>query len=96
MQHEQGKVIGVIVHMFVDQKKLNRTLAIDSPFQTFAVGPLVEFMDYVALSLHTPETLSSLSKTKISLFNAHLALFVRRMTQLWSHNSIGKYCDLVN
>ena len=31
---------------FVDQtKNLNRTLAIDSPFQTFAVGLLVEFID---------------------------------------------------
>ena len=29
-----------------------------------------------------------LSKSRISIFNVHLALFVRRMT---SHNSIGKY-----
>ena len=46
-----GKVIGVGVHiyiciyMFVDKKKLNRTLAIDSPFQTFTVELLVEFID---------------------------------------------------
>ena len=45
-----AKVIGVgfqkiYVYMFVDQKKLNCTLAIDSPFQTFAVGLLVEFID---------------------------------------------------
>ena len=33
------------IGMFVDKKKLNRTLAIDSPFQTFAVGLLVEFRD---------------------------------------------------
>ena len=39
-----GKEIGVDVHMFVDQNKLNRTLAINSPFQTFAVGHLVEFI----------------------------------------------------
>ena len=49
-QRERGKVIGVGVHiyvyMFVDQKKnLNRTLVIDSPFQTYAVGLLVEFID---------------------------------------------------
>ena len=31
--------------MFVDQKNLNRTLAIDSPLQTFALGLLVEFID---------------------------------------------------
>ena len=49
---EQG-VIGAGVHiynyiaiyMFVDKKKLNHTLVIDSPFQTFAVGLLVEFTD---------------------------------------------------
>ena len=39
-------------------------------------------------SLRAPETLSSLSKSRISIFNAHLTLLVRRMT---SHNSIGKY-----
>ena len=33
------------VYMCVDPKKLNRTLAIDSPFQTFAIGLLIEFMD---------------------------------------------------
>ena len=42
----------------------------------------------LALPLRAPETLSSLSKSRISIFNAHLTLFVRRMT---SHNSIGKY-----
>ena len=50
--HEWGKVIGVGVHiyiyvyiMFVDKKKnLLRTLAIDSPFQTFAVGLLIEYI----------------------------------------------------
>ena len=34
----------------------------------------------LALPLHAPETLSSLSKSRISIFNAHLTLFVRRMT----------------
>ena len=47
----------------------------------------------LALPLRAPETLSSLSKSRIFIFNAHLTLFVRRMT---SHNSIGKYCHLVN
>ena len=45
----------------------------------------------LALPLLSPEMLSSLF-----LFNVHLALFVRRMTQLPSLNSIGKYCHLVN
>ena len=48
MQHERGKVIGVGVHIIClwTKKVLNRTLAIDSPFQTFKVGLLVEFIDY--------------------------------------------------
>ena len=34
------------IYMFVVEKKyFNRTLAIDSPFQTFTVGFLVEFID---------------------------------------------------
>ena len=47
----------------------------------------------LALPLHAPETLSSLSKSRISVFNEHLTLFVRTMTL---HNSIGKYHHLVN
>ena len=47
----------------------------------------------LALVLRAPETLSSLSKSRISIFNAHLTLLVRKMT---SHNSIGKYRHLVN
>ena len=42
----------------------------------------------LALLLRAPETLSSLSKSRISIFNAHLTLLVRKMT---SHSSIGKY-----
>ena len=47
----------------------------------------------LALPLRAPETLSSLSKSRIFIFNAHLTLFVRRMT---SQNSIGEYRHLVN
>ena len=47
----------------------------------------------LALLLRAPETLSPLSKSRISIFNAHLTLLVRKMT---SHNSIGKYRHLVN
>ena len=47
----------------------------------------------LALPLRTPEILSSLSKSRISIFNARLTMFVRR---IMSHNSIGKYCHLVN
>ena len=50
-QREWGKVIGlgvvVYIYMFVVKKNnLNRTLAIDLPFQTFAVGLLFEFIDW--------------------------------------------------
>ena len=69
---EQCKVIGV----GGPKRSLNCTLVIDSPFQTFTLGLLVEFNYRPLLS---PETLSSLSKLRI-LFNVHLALFVRRMT----------------
>ena len=34
-----------LVDMFVDKKNLNCTLVIDSPFQTFTVGLLVESID---------------------------------------------------
>ena len=52
-QSERGKVIGCGVHIYIyiyiyvcgRKKYLNRTLEIDSPFQTFAVGLLVEFID---------------------------------------------------
>ena len=44
-----GKVItvGFYIYMFVDQKKCNRTLAIGLPFQTFALGLLVKFIDWL-------------------------------------------------
>ena len=47
VQCERGKVIDRGVHIYVCGRKkyLNRTLEIDSPFQTFTVGLLVEFID---------------------------------------------------
>ena len=62
-------------------------------FQTFWVGLLCPIYR-LALPLLSPETLSSLSKLRIFLFNAHLALFAQRMTQLRSLNSISKYHHL--
>ena len=44
-QRERGKVIDRGVHVCGQKKKLNRTLEIDSPFQTLTVGLLVEFID---------------------------------------------------
>ena len=47
----------------------------------------------LALPLRALKMLSSLSKSRISVFKAHLTVLVRMMT---SHNSIGKYHHLVN
>ena len=44
-QRERGKVIGIYIYIFICLWILNRTLAIDSPLQTFAVGFRVKFMD---------------------------------------------------
>ena len=47
-QRERGKVIdrGVLIIYVCGRKKyLNRTLEIDSPFQTLTVGLLVKFID---------------------------------------------------
>ena len=76
---------GTVTYVYIytclwTKKNLNRTLAIDSPFQTFAVGLLVKILDFrLDLPLFSPEMLSWLSKLRIFLFNAHHALFVRRM-----------------
>ena len=47
-QRERGKVIGVGVCIYIclwTEKYLNPTLTIDSPFQAFTVGLLVEYID---------------------------------------------------
>ena len=40
-----GVQIYIIIYVCGPKKNLNRTLAIDSPFQTFVVGLLIEFID---------------------------------------------------
>ena len=90
-----GRGVHIYIYIYIclwSKKNLNRTLEIDSPFQTLTVG-LLRRIYRLALLLRAPETLSSLSKSRISIFNAHLTLLVRKMT---SHNSIGKYRHLVN
>ena len=76
-----GNVIGAGVHLYVydPKKNLNDTLAVDSPFQTLAVD-ISSNIYRLALPLCTPETLSSLSKSRITLINVHHAIFVRRMS----------------
>ena len=70
--------------MFVNEKSYFRDRLTFSNIRRRTSRPIYR----LALPLHSPEMLSSLSKSRISIFNAHLILFVRRMT---SHNSIGKY-----
>ena len=53
--------IYIYVYMFVDQKNLNRTC------------DRLTFSNIHGIALLSPETLSSLSKLRIFLFNAHLA-----------------------
>ena len=74
------------------KKKLNGTLAVDSPFQTFTVD--FSSIYSLALPLCAPETLSLWSKSRISLYNKHLTLSIQRMTQLRSHTIISKYHHL--
>ena len=94
-QRERGKVIGRGVHIYIclwSEKKFESYFRDRLTFSN--VDSRTSRRIYrLALLLRAPETLSSLSKSRISIFNAHLTLLVRKMT---SHNSIGKYRHLVN
>ena len=96
-QCERGKVISCGVHIYIIYV-CGRKKKFESYFRdrlTFSnIHSRTSRRIYrLALPLRAPETLSSLSKSRISIFNAHLTLFVCMMT---SHNSIGKYRHLVN
>ena len=81
-QCERGKVIGlgvlIYIYMFVDKTKF------ESYFcrLTFSniCGRTSRRIYRLVLALLSLETLSSLSKSRIFVFNAHLTLFVQRMT----------------
>ena len=94
-QRERGKVIDRGVHIYIClwlKKKFESYFRDRLTFSN--VDSRTSRRIYrLALLLRAPETLSSLSKSRISIFNAHLTLLVRKMT---SHNSIGKYRHLVN
>ena len=98
-QRERGKMIGCGVHTHIYiyiclwTKKIFESYFRDRLTFSNIHSRTSRRIYRLALPLHAPETLSSLSKSRISIFNAHLTLFVRRMT---SHNSIGKYHHLVN
>ena len=96
-QRERGKVIDRGVHIYIYiclwTKKIFESYFRDRLTFSNIDSRTSRRIYRLALLLRTPETLSSLSKSRISIFNAHLTLLVRRMT---SHNSIGKYRHLVN
>ena len=71
--------VHMYIHVFVDKKKFESYFSDDSPFKIFVVRFLVKFINRLALQLLSPEMLPSLSKSRISLFNVHLALFVQRI-----------------
>ena len=73
--------------MFVDEKKFESYFKDRLTFSNIH-SRTSSRMYRLALPLCAPEMLSSLSNSRISIFNAHLTLFVLRMM---SHNSIGKY-----
>ena len=97
-QHEWGKVIDRGVHIYILYICLWSKKIFESYFRdrlTFSnVDSRTSHRIYrLAPLLRAPEALSSLSKSRISIFNAHLPLLVCKMT---SHNSIGKYRHLIN
>ena len=94
-QRERGKVIGVGVHIYICLWTKNIFESYFRDRLTFSniCSRTSRRIYRLTLPLRTPEKLSSLSKSRISIFNAHLTLFVRRMT---SNNSISKYRHLVN
>ena len=81
--------------MFVDQKK-KKSYFSDRLTLSNIRGRTSSQIYRLALPLCTPETLSLSSKSSVFLYNAHLAPFVRRMTQLRSHKLIDKYRCLAN
>ena len=102
-QRERGKVIGRGVHIYIYIYILYIYMSVvEKKFESYFRDRLTfsnvdsrtsRRIYRLALLLRALETLSSLSKSRISIFNAHLTLLVRKMT---SHNSIGKYSHLVN
>ena len=86
MQRVQGTVISVGVLMIVDQKIVGSYFSDRLTFLNIH-GRTSRQIYRLALPLCAPEMLSSLNK--IFLHNVHLALFLRRTTQLRSHSSVS-------
>ena len=79
-------------YMFADQNKFESYFS-DSFTYSNLCSRTSHRIYRLTLPLLDPEKLSSLSKSRISIINAHLTQFVHRMTL---HNSIGKYRQLGN
>ena len=85
-QRERGKVIDRGVHIIcLWSKKIFESYFRDRLTFSNVDSRTSRRIYRLALLLRAPETLSSLSKSRISIFNAHLTLLVHKMT---SHNSI--------
>ena len=69
-------VIGASVHLYDSKKCLNGTVEVALPFQTLAVDILVEFILTTSITARSDRNAFLVSKSRISLFNVHLALFV--------------------
>ena len=67
------------IYMLVDEKIFESYLSDRLTFSNIRSRTNCR-IDRLALPLCAPETLSSLSKSRISIFNEHFTLFVRRMT----------------
>ena len=70
-----GRVIGVECIMFVDQKKFESYFSDQLTFSNLR-SRTSRRIYRLALPLLAPEKLSLSSKSRISIFNAHLTLFV--------------------
>ena len=77
--------IYIIMYMFVDKKNFDLYFSDRLTFSNIC-SRTSRRIYRLALPLQFSEMLSSLSKSRISIFNAHLTLFVHRKM---SHNSIG-------
>ena len=78
-QRERGKVIGCGVHICLWTKKIFESYFRDRLAFSNIRNRTSPRIYRLALPLRAPEKLSSLSKSRISIFNAHLTLIFRRI-----------------
>ena len=82
--------------MFVDKKIFEPHFSDRLTFSNIHCRTSRRFYS-LALPLRAPVMLSSSSKSRIFLYNAHFALFVRMEDTInYPHKCIGKYRHLVN